>query len=230
MRWYVAAKNGISIREKPDVKSAVVGNILYGTDIAISYPDSTISISTEGLRGRWVQTTYGGKTGYIINSYLLPEPAPKAATKTMKEYLAQLSATAGPVLLVKRGSMNNVEEGGTETKKQLYRNGAEYHSVAGYEWNNDTYFLPGFTVEQGFILLRLLPEFKTVFRYNDVFPVKNGIVKKGEIEYDIRIDSETISRERWVKKIAIEFADGAVYTFEMFTLGNQLVISFGGGV
>ena len=39
-----------------------------------------------------------------------------------------------------------------------------------------------------------------------------------------------IGNEKWIKRIVIEFADGAIYTFEMFQLGNQLVISFGGGV
>jgi len=229
-KWYVAAKNGLSIRERPDVKSTVTGKIPYGTSIITSYDDAVISISTEGITGEWVKTSHAGKTGYVINSYLLPQAPPKATIKTMKEYLSQLSPVAGNVLIIKKGSMNNVEEGGSETKKQLYKNGAEYHSVAGYEWNNDTYFLPDFTTEQGFILLRLIPEFKSVFADGDVFPTKNSTLKKGEVEYDIKVESEDIGKEKWIKRITIEFADGAVNTFEMFQLGNQLVISFGGGV
>ena len=194
-KWYVAAKNGVSIRDKPDVKSTVIGKIPYGVAVTVTYPDSIISISTEGLTGAWAQTTYSGKTGYIINSYLLPEPPPKAGVKTMKAYLSQLSVTAGPPLVVKRGGMQNVEEGGTETKKQLFKNGAEYHSVSGYEWNNDTYFLPGFTMTQGFILLRLIPELNTVFAESDIFPTKSTTVKKNNTEYDIKVESEMIGNE-----------------------------------
>lgn len=229
-KWYVAYKNGLSIREKTDARTKVIGKIPYATSVTVAYPDSIKEIATEGLQGAWARTTYNGQTGYIVNSYLLPYPPPKATVKTMKDYLAQLSAPAGAPLVIKRGSMNNVEEGGTETKKQLYKNGTEYHSVEGYEWNNDTYFLPDFTVEQGFILLRLIPEFKSVFAEGDVFPTKNATIKKGDIEYEIKIESEDLGTQKWIKKITMDFADGAIYHFEMFQLGNQLVISFGGGV
>jgi hypothetical protein len=229
-KTYVALKAGLSIREKPDVKATVIGKIPYGTGIAVSYPEKVIEVSTEGLHGAWAKTTYGGKTGYIINSYLLPVPPPKAGIKTAKEYLAQLSTTAGAPLIIKRGSIMNIEEGGSETKKQLYKNGAEYHSVVGYEWHNDVYFLPDFTLEQGFVLLRLIPEFNYVFAEGDVFPAKNTTLKKNDVECEVKVETEEFGDQKWIKKITVEFTGEGVTTFEMFQLGNQLVISFGGGV
>ena len=88
-KWYVAAKNGLSIREKPDVKSTVIGKIPFATGVSIIYPDSVSNISVEGLTGAWAYVSHGGKSGFIINSYLLPEPSPKATVKTMKAYLQQ---------------------------------------------------------------------------------------------------------------------------------------------
>ena len=134
------------------------------------------------------------------------------------------------MLLVKRGSIQNLEEGGSETKKQLFKNGAEYHSTSGYEWHNDVYLLPVFTMEQGFVLLRLIPEFNSLFEEEDVFPTRNTTIKKNGIEYDVKVETETFGKNIWIKRIAVEYADGGVFTFEMFQLGNQLVISFGGGV
>lgn len=229
-KWYVAFKNGLSIREKTDARTKVIGKIPYATAITVSYPDSIKEIGTEGLQGAWAKTTYNGQTGFIVNSYLLPYPPPKATVKTMKDYLSQISTPAGAPLVVKRGNIHSIEEGGSETKKQLYKNGAEYHSVVGYEWNNDTYFLPDLTMEQGFVLLRLIPEFNSVFAEGDVFPTKNTTIKKGQVEYEIKVESEDIGNQKWIKWITIDFADGSVNTFEMFQLGNQLVISFGGGV
>ncbi|HVF97682.1 MAG TPA: SH3 domain-containing protein [Flavisolibacter sp.] len=229
-KGYVAAKSGLSLRDKPDSKAAVLGKIPYGSAITTTSVDPAISISTEGLNGMWVKTTHEGKTGYVINAYLLPQAPPKASVKTMKEYLAQLSAAAGTALVVKGGNTANVEEGGTETKKQLYKNGAEFHSVSGYEWNNDTYFLPEFTVEQGFLLVRLIAEFKTVFADGGALPRKARTFKKGDAEYEIKVESEEFGGYQWMKRIVVEYSDGATFTFEMFTLGNQLVISFGGGV
>jgi hypothetical protein len=69
--WYVAASSGLSIREKPGAKAAVVGKI------ADTYPEEIVTITTEGIVGAWAATTYAGKTGYIVNSYLFPYPPPK---------------------------------------------------------------------------------------------------------------------------------------------------------
>ena len=229
--WYVAAKSGLSIREKPDAKAAVIGKIPYGTKISVAYPGEIVNITTEGILGAWTKTTYAGKTGYVVNSYLFLSPPPKTTVKTMKDYLLQLSPVFGARLVVKSGTMNNVEEGGWELQKQLYKNGAESHKFMGYEYDSDTYFLPEFTLQQAFLLLRLLPEFKEVVDEKDEFPLENKTIKKGEREYRITVDKEMISTNYpYVKKITIEYEDGAIYSFEMYQVDNQLVIFFGSGV
>jgi hypothetical protein len=180
--------------------------------------------------GAWAKTTYNGKTGYIVNSYLFPSPPPKATVQTMKDYLVQLSPAFGAKLVVKNGSRNNIEEGGYEIHKQLYKNGAEWHEFLGYEYGSNAYFLPDFTLQQGFLLLRLIPEFKDVWDAKDEFPTESKTVKKGEIEYDIKVEKEMLGENAWYKKITIGYADGAVTTFEMYQLDNQLVVFMGSGV
>src|SRR5688572_14837123 len=82
---YVSAKTGLSMRDKPDAKATVIGKIPYGTKINVNYPEEIVNINTEGMEGAWGKVTFGGKTGYIVNSYLMPSPPPKATVKTMKE-------------------------------------------------------------------------------------------------------------------------------------------------
>jgi hypothetical protein len=228
--FYVASKSGLSIREKPDAKATVIGKIPYSTKISISYPENESKINTEGIDGLWAKTTFGGKTGYIVNSYLFSSPPPKATVKTMKEYLAQLSTPFGAKLVVQGGTMNNIDEEGWQLQKQLYKNGAEWHEFGGYEYGSNTFFLPGFTMQQGFLLLRLIPEFSEVWNDKDEFPTSNKTLKKGEVEYEIKVEKEMLGDTPWIKKISIGFADGAVYTFEMYQLDNQLVIFYGSGV
>jgi len=227
--FYVAAKNGLSLREKQDINSKVLVKIPYGTKISVSYMDETVNISSEGMEGQWANTTFGGKKGYVVNTYLLPWPPPKATVKTLKQYLPQISAVAGVPVIVK-SSMESVESGGANTKKQLFKNGSEYHEETFYESNNDSYFLPGFTLQQGFVLIRLIPEFKDVFTENAVFPNTDITTKRGQSDYTIKVEKEKMGDSDWVNKIKVEYEDGAIYTFEMFLLGGQLVISFGGGV
>lgn len=228
--WYVAAKSGLSIRDKPDAKATVIGKIPYGTKITVTYPEAIVNIVTEGIEGAWAKTTFAGKTGYIVNSYLFPYPPPKATVKTMKEYLLQLAPLFGGKLVVKSGKMNNMEEGGWELRKQLYKNGAEWHEFIGYEYNSDTYFIPEFSMTQGFLLLRLLPEFKDAWSEKDEFPTESKTIKKGEVEHFIKVEKEMIGNNPWVKMIKLEFGMGATVFFEMYQIDNQLVIFYGSGV
>ncbi|MEI9912555.1 MAG: hypothetical protein WDO71_24665 [Bacteroidota bacterium] len=92
----------------------------------------------------------------------------------MQEYLTQLSAPFGSKLVVKTGS----EEMGTETHKQLYKNGSEWHEFQGYEYGSTTYFLPEFTLQQGFLLVRMIAEFSEAIDEKDEFPRKDKMYKK----------------------------------------------------
>jgi uncharacterized protein YgiM (DUF1202 family) len=229
---YVAAKSGLSIRQKPELGSAVLEKIPYGTKTKViyNYNEEVKTVSTEGMEGTWIKTTYKGKTGYVVDTYTLPVPMPGAAVKTMKEYLAQISTVASPALTLKNGTTQEITESGYVLKKQLYKNGAEHHAVQWYEANEDVYFLPELTLQQGFVLVRLIPEFKTVFAANDVFPTENKIKKPKPEEADYKITVKKIEGIKMVSDIIVEFSDGAFYTFHMFEMAGQLVISFGGGV
>lgn len=229
--FYVAAKSGLSLREKQEAVSKLLATIPYGTKIKVSYADETVNITLEGMEGGWAKTSYGGKTGYVVNTYLLPWPPPKATVKTLKQYLPQVSPVAGPAVNVKSGNPDLFEAGVSSMKKQIYKNGAEYHEEGFYESNNDSYFLPGFTMEQGFVLIRLIPEFNMVFGANETYPAETKTITKNGKEYTITVEKEKLSDAlSMVTKIKVEYEDGAFYTFEMFQLGGQLVISFGGGV
>lgn len=229
--FYVAAKSGLSIREKPGANEKVIDKIPYGTKITLPQDDSEwISVRTEGMFGFWRKVKYNNKTGYIVGSYLFPVPPPKSTVKDMKSYFAQITVPFGAKLVVKSGTMNNIEEGGWEIDKQLYKNGAEHHEFHGYEYGSDTYYLTDFNLQQAFLLLRMIPEFSSVFGEKDEFPTEDKTIKKGEKEYQIKVEKEMLTEEPFFKKISVSYEDGAVYSFEMYLVDNQVVIFFGSGV
>ncbi len=233
---YVAAKSGLSIRENPDAGAKVLDKIPYGTKVSLIDEDGGWKeIITEGLTGYWRKVKFNNKTGYIVDSYLFPWPPPKLTTvKDMKQYLAQATTLFGQKLVIRSGKTAEMTESGWELKKQLYKNGAEHHEFNGYEYGSDTYFLPGFGLQQGFLLCRLIPEFKEVFGEKDEFPTISKKFKKGEREYDIevrkRVEEAEYAGPFSIEKIRIGFEEGAYYEFEMYMLENQLVISFGAGL
>lgn len=234
--YYVAAKSGLSIREKPDPASKVLDKIPYGTKVTTIDEDGDWKeIVTENLTGYWKKVKYNNKTGYIIDSYLMPWAPPKlASVKDLKQYLAQNAAPSGPKTVTRSGSMQQITESGWELTKQVYKNGGEYHQFFAYEYNSDTYFLPGFSIQQGFLLCRLIPEFKEVFGEKEEFPLTSKTFKKGEREYGIKITRSSGDPDDTspftIEKIKIDFEDGAYYQFEMYMQDNQLVIFFSGGV
>jgi Bacterial SH3 domain len=229
---YVAHGPGLSIREKPDVKAKVLGKIPYGTKMTLgSSEEDTTRLVTEGFNTLFHKITYNKTTGYIIGAYLLPMPPPKAGIKTLTEYLAQLAPKNGPAVEIKKGTMNNITETGYTLKKQLYKNGAEHHQFTGYEYGSDTWMLPELNVQQAWVLLRLIPEFKqTAAVVADEFPVTTKKTVKNNIEYDIKVEREGWEGPFAPRKLKIEYADGAYYFVEIFLLENQVVIFAGSGV
>ena len=164
-----------------------------------------------------------------MDAYLFEVPPPKAGTKTLREYLQQISTAFGDKLVVKTGTTGS-EEGGSQLTKQLFSNGSEWHELLGYEYNSMTYFIPGFTMQQAFLLLRLLPEFSDYISGEDAYIVTNKTVKKKNREYKYLIEKEDLDDNSWIKKIIISFEEGAIYTFELFQIDDQVVIFYGSGV
>ena len=148
----------------------------------------------------------------------------------MSDYFKQLSQPAGLPVTVKMGTPDN--EMYSTYKKQLFKNGCEIHEAGFYESGYSTYFMPELTMQEGFIITRLIPEFKDVFAATDIYPTENKTTKVKRQGYDS--DKEVIVQKNtsgtWTDKIIVNYEDGASYTFELFILNGQLVISYGGGV
>ena len=229
--FYVAAKTGLNVREKPEITAKVLDKIPYAGRISLDEAGGQNKrINTEGFTGYWKKTTYNNKTGYIIDTYLLPYPPPKTGTATMKEYLSQISVAFGDSLIVKNETMKNAEDGGSQLIKQLYKNGSEWQEFLGYEYNSMTYFIPGFTMQQAFLLVRLIPEFADYVGEKDEYFSVNKKIKKKDREYEYKIEKEIFGDTPWINRIKISFEDGAIYNFEMFQIDNQVVIFYGAGV
>lgn len=226
-----AFKAGLSIRETPSSQAAVISKIPYGEKLTLvnSYAD-TVTVVNEGMTGYWNLVEYKGKKGYVVGIYLFDMPPPKASVKTMKDYFAQLSTAAGlPVTYSNKKIDNDMY---SQYKKQLYKNGCEYHEATFYESGYNTYFLPEVDLQKGFILTRLIPEFKDAFSSTDTYPTESKKFKVKRQSYESEKEIKVIKSDggNWTDKIVVNFEDGATYTFEIYELNGQLVISYGGGV
>ena len=158
-------------------------------------------------------------------------PAPKATTKTITDYFLQVSAKAGSPLLIKKSeaAQNKMEQ--STITKQLFKNGMEWHGEKGYENGSNLYLLPDFTIEQCFLLVRLLGQYPDLINDKDTFPVKNTTAKNEVGAKSIEVQKEKYDGKPGpVQKIKIIPEQGAITEFEIFTPGTQAIKFWAPGV
>lgn len=230
--YYAAAKAGLSLREQPTTTAKVVDKVPYGDKvITVDANEQQTAITTEGFNGFWWKVKYNNKTGYIVNCYVLPVPPPATGIKTFKDYFTQVSVAAtSPVVINKKDAGMN-ETGESTITKQIYKNGMEWQKTQGYENGADLYLLPDITIEQAFLLIRLIGQYPDLIGDKDGFPVKNTVSKNEMGEKGIEVEREkNDGKPGPVKKIRITLAQGAYTEFEIFLLNTQAVIFWSSGV
>jgi Bacterial SH3 domain len=233
--FYTAAEAGLSMRETPDKNGKTIEKIAYGEKVTADFKyipaDSVVQrISTEGYDGIWQRIIYKGKTGYVVNSYLWEMPPPRKGTKTLQEYVKQLSTPAGAPVVIKKNYGEFIET----TKKQLYKNGIQINIAEGYESHSETWIIPGLTIENGFMLIKLLKQFPEMIDSKSFFPAADQKIKKGDIEVSVKVMKECSGdgTEKYctLYKVMFSYEQGGYYDLELMQLDGELVISFGGGV
>ena len=225
--FYVAARSGLSIREKPDVNAAVLGKLPYGEKVQAKF-DGGQPVVTEGFTSDWATINYQGKTGYVVSAYLFTIPPPKAGVKTLAQYAAQITQKFGVPLVVKKGD----EETTVQLTKQLFKNGWEVHNFHGYEYGSETWFLTEFGIQQAFHLVRLLSGLNDMIGEKDPFPTQNSKVMVKESEKTITVDKGPQSDANYpdIRRIRIEYAPAAIQELDIFLLDGQVVIANSAGV
>jgi hypothetical protein len=230
--YYAAAKAGLTMREKPATSAKSLDKIPYGSKLlTVAEEGQQVAISSEGFNGFWWKVSYNGKTGYIVSSYVLPYAPPKAGIKTLKDYFAQISSPSGSPLVVKRSDPNLAETGEFSLTKQYYKNGMEWHKAQGYEFGSATYMIPDMTIEQAFLLVKLVGEYAEVIGEKDNFPSKNTTVKVDGGDKSIEVEKEkTEGKAGPINKIKVILSQGAITEFHIFMLDTQAVIFWSSGV
>lgn len=199
---YVANKKGIPVYEKPFPDAKIITKADYGQTVVVydwseEYKlDMNPTINTEGLEGCWQKIKYKNKQGYIMNTYLLPLPPPKKGTSAIKEYFKQLSPIAG------MAEMKKYSYGEEKGLKTLYKNGMESYTTD----YSEAYTLPHFSVQQAFLLLRLL-KYKSMVKENDSLPTVESKREDGSTAWEKFIDDRSLEVEKdyGIQKIYIRY-------------------------
>jgi uncharacterized protein YgiM (DUF1202 family) len=240
--YYVAFSTGLNIRKTPSLQAEILGKIPYATKVKTDiYKKDTVKVMVDGMTGYWTPVNYQGKNGYVLDAYLISIPPPKAGTKTMGDYLLQLSPKFGNKMEFKSNTTaKSISESGYVLTKQLYKNGIEWNGYTSWEYHSNTYFFPisqGIKVSDMFLIIRQINEFQHIFSEKDAFPTENKKIKKKpkysttEEDFDIKVEVESFGgTEKIIMKLHVDYIDGSNNTLEIFLLDGQMVVSESSGV
>jgi len=156
---YVWARNGLNLREQPDLKGKVIKTLQPGARVivrAITEKKLTLDSGVDSsdyvkepylLKGRWILTeTDSGEKGYLFDVYLLKYPAPKITDYSPNDYLiyqwkSQISIDT---------TWDNEYRQSGEIKYRM-REGISSTKSFRRESNPLSMEIDGFSIEDGFI-------------------------------------------------------------------------------
>ena len=222
---YSASKAGLNLREKPDINAPVLTKIPYGEKMDLIRTEKQTNTETEGMKFSWAYVSYLGQKGYVADIYTLSFAPPKH--KDVESYLNSLATQVGkweekPEFETADGA---IHDNAVQTLKILYNNGVLYRMNQGYEWENVSVWLPGFSMEQAFVLARLLPQFNNVLHTSDSFPKKSQKISDEK--------SVTVSHsESWpfCQTIRYELTNVSFHTVEIRNEDGEISITYSSGI
>lgn len=224
--FYAASRSGLNLREQASSNAPVVTKIPYGAKVTKAADSNPGELVTEGMSAQWMRVQYEGRPGYVANVYLLPFAPP--ATPNNGDLLGYLKGLSPQVGSSKKMTGNSPETGETSVERHVYQNGICYRVFSGYEYGAETIWLPGITLQQGFVLARLLSPEQGLLSMSDVFPNKST---EGESpsRHSVRL-TQPYPGSDWVSAIHYEWCEAGCYQLEIRYEEGEVSITIASGV
>lgn len=220
---YSAARAGLNLREAPEQSSKVLDKVPFGEKMKV-VTDTLFGVAyTEGMQCYWQKVHYMGKTGYVANAYALPIKPPAAAPDDLLIYLETVATKVGE----NQYEVRYMEELGVRVEKKLFKSGLSYRIIKGYEYFKETIWLPGFSMEQAFVLARLISPISGLLNQEDAFP---GESKKSEEMDSKSIEVKYAYKNLYPQYVRLEYCEGACYILTLDNEGGEISISISAGV
>lgn len=166
---YVAIRSGISLNEYGSSDSRSLVTIPYGTKLENYSTDSYGGMTSSGLTGNWRKLTYGEKTGFFFDGYLLPIPPPESPAQTLEQYIEKnYQKVAGPV---EWASTDEKSGAFGQYKQTIYDNGVYIVSYTDKVSISTSFFITGLTLRQAFHFCKLFSTLGELIGEKSEFPL-----------------------------------------------------------
>lgn len=199
---YVWAKTGLNLRLEPSIHSKRLAILVPGSQVKVlGFTQKEFAIKTLQatedeynpfiIRGNWTLVQVGDIQGFVLDTYLLPIPAPKEG-ESMKHYLLARSEKVSSL-----GTPENDEY----SYSAISQNNISIQYENGEYYQNVSITLPHFTIEDGFVFYNFFNNIQgRDFDNGEVYLFKNWETElslfdenAGEVRFEIQQDELVIT-------------------------------------
>lgn len=160
----VMVSMGLNIRKRPDINSETIGAIPYGQQVTIvGYGQSPVPFESWGFTGHWAKIKSNDKTGYVFDGFLSILPPPDDINY-IRGYFNKKHKKVKPK--IRLWTYNRDSE---VVDIHRFETGALLIKWGMLETDNilSSYYIPGATKKDGFLLARLLYQDSRLTSLND---------------------------------------------------------------
>ncbi len=247
---YVAALSGMNMRSTPDLKGDIIQLVKYNDKVEIQ-EKTGIKLEVEGIEGEWVKVKNQTQEGYVFGGFLLDFELPTLdpsvgienylstyykAMEPKKAFAVRMDTNTSEAIY-SPVALENVkinEDNESFELIQKYEGGRTYKELIGYESSNKTIFIPNIGMREGFLLLKAILPYHTVYDElcglelkKVVFPKKSFKLKvKENCVFEITVDRENgavtfiqiLNEEYAYTGLSVQKVDGGVVIGQFLSL------------
>jgi len=247
---YVAALSGMNMRSSPDLKGEIIQLVKYNDKL--EFQEKTgIKLEVEGIEGEWVKVKNQMQEGYVFGGFLLDFELPTLdpsvgienylsmyykATEPKKAFAVRMDTNTSEAIYspVALEDVQINEENESFELIQKYEGDRVYKELIGYESSHKTIFIPNIGMREGFLLLKGILPYHTV--YDELcglelkkvaFPKKSFQLKvKDNCVFEITVDRENgevtfiqiLNEEYAYTGLSVQKVDGGIEISQFLSL------------
>lgn len=153
---FVHAPSGLKLRPAPNSNDALA-TLPYGAKLKVVQNKSTANPKeVDGLKGYWAKVEFEGKQGFIFDGYLSFLPTPKAGCNNVKDYCKDFFTSTSKELLQSVSCDNEIMDENTINLYSYKGRQIVYTLNQGYEWGGETLSIENISIEEGYLLSKVL--------------------------------------------------------------------------